>query len=151
MRKWKSQKAAIEEGWNTYRQIVAPPKYQVDLLSLAHEAPLVGHSGIVKTRDRLLEHFYWPGIEKNIKKFCKSCETCQKVGKPNQTIPPAPLKPIPTTGEPFKHILTDCVGLVTKTRMVNKYILMLMCSATRFPEAIPLRVIATKKSSRSNN
>ena len=134
----------MEVGQNAYRQIVAPQKYQADLLSLAHEAPLAGHLGIAKTRDRLLEHFYRPGIEKSVKEFCKSCETCQKVGKPNQTIPPAPLKPIPTTGEPFDRILMDCVGPLHKTRMGSKYILTIMCSATRFPEAILLSHIHEK-------
>ncbi|KAI4883006.1 hypothetical protein NFI96_006287 [Prochilodus magdalenae] len=42
-----------------------------------------------------------------------SCGTCQKTGKPNQVIPPAPLPPIPVT-------------------------------ATRFPEAIPLRNITAQ-------
>ena len=126
MRKWRSQRAAMEEGRNAYRQIVAPQKYQADLLSLAHEAPLAGYLGIAKTRDRLLEHFKWPGIEKSVKEFCKAYETCQKVGKPNQTIPPAPLKPIPTTGEPFDRILMDCVGPLPKTEIGNKYILTIM-------------------------
>ena len=40
-------------------------------------------------------------------------------------------------------ILMDCVGPLPKTRMGNKYILTLMCSATRFPEEIPLGVIST--------
>ncbi len=27
------------------------------------------------------------------------------VGKPNQSIPPAPLNPIPAIGEPFEHVM----------------------------------------------
>lgn len=42
--------------------------------------------------------------------FCRSCHTCQVSGKPNQTIPVAPLKPIPVMGEPFEHVIVDCVG-----------------------------------------
>lgn len=42
--------------------------------------------------------------------FCTGCSTCQIVGKPNQVVPPAPLQPIPVIGEPFKHVIVDCVG-----------------------------------------
>ena len=32
------------------------------------------------------------------------------VGKPNQTIPKAPLRPIPAFEEPFSRVIIDCVG-----------------------------------------
>lgn len=74
-------------------------------------------------------------------RFCKTCRTCQVVGKPNQPIPPAPLQPIPVVGEPFEHIMVDCVGPLPKSKAGNQFLLTLMCVATRFPEAIPLRKI----------
>ena len=68
------------------------------------------------------------------------------VGKPNQIIPKAPLHPIPAIGEHFSRILIDCVGPLPKTKAENQYnfILTIMCVATRFPEAIPLRNIRSK-------
>ena len=59
---------------------------------------------------------------------------CQLVGRPNQTIPPAPLQPIPACGEPLGHIIIDCVGPLPKTRSGNKYLLTIMCEFTRFPD-----------------
>ena len=66
------------------------------------------------------------------------------VGKPNQKIPPAPLQPIPAFEEPFSRILIDCVGPLPKTKSGNQYLLTVMCTSTRFPEAIPLRDIKAK-------
>ena len=66
------------------------------------------------------------------------------VGKPNQTIPKAPLQPIPAFDEPFSRILIDCVGPLPRTKSGNEYLLTIMCTSTRFPEAIPLRNIKTK-------
>lgn len=63
------------------------------------------------------------------------------MGKSNQVIPPAPLLPIPVIGEPFEHIIIDCVGPLPKTKAGNQFLLTMMCTATRFPEAIPLRKI----------
>ena len=76
--------------------------------------------------------------------FCRSCHTRQIVGKPNQKIPLAPLHPIPAFEEPFSRVLIDCVGPLPKTKSGNQYMLTIMCTSTRFPEAIPLRNIKTR-------
>ena len=66
--------------------------------------------GINKTYHKIINNFYWPGLKSDVSKFCKTCCTCQMVGKPNQTIPKAQLQPIPTFDEPFSRILIGCVG-----------------------------------------
>lgn len=76
-----------------------------------------------------------------MRQHCKTCHVCQVVGKPNQVIPPYPLYPIPVVGEPFDRVLVDCVGPLPRTKSGNKFLLTVMCSARRFPEAIPMRKI----------
>ena len=66
------------------------------------------------------------------------------VGKPNQPVPPAPLRPVPAVGEPFEHVLVDCVGPLPKAKSGNQFLLTMMCISTGFPEAIPLRKITAK-------
>lgn len=66
------------------------------------------------------------------------------VGKQNQTIPKAPLKPIPAVEEPFSRIIVDYVGPLPKTRSGNQYLLTIVCATSRIPEAIPLRNIKAK-------
>ena len=80
-------------------------------------------------------------MRRDVSQYCKTCHTCQLVGKPNQTIPVAPLHPIPAFEEPFSRIIIDCVGPLPKTKSGNEYLLTVMCASTRFPEAIPLRKI----------
>ena len=67
-------------------QIVIPRVYRPEILNLAYETPMSGHSGVNKTYHKILNHFYWPGKKSDVSQFCKSCHTCQMVGKPNQTI-----------------------------------------------------------------
>ena len=67
------------------------------------------------------------------------------MGKPNQLVPAAPLQPISVCGEPFSHVLVDCVGPLPKTKLGNQYLLTIMCKFTHFPEAIPLRNIKAPK------
>lgn len=64
--------------------------------------------------------------------------------KPNQVIPAAPLKLIPVIGKPFKHVIVDCVGPLPETKSGNQYILTVMCTATRYPEAVLLRSLKAR-------
>ena len=91
-----------------------------------------------------MRHFYWPSIRKDVAAYCRTCHTCQLVGKPNQKIPAAPLKPIPVLEEPFSRIIIDCVGPLPRTKAGHEYLLTIMDAASRFPEAIPLRKITSQ-------
>ena len=144
MRKWRSPEVPADDEWAVNHQIVIPKIYRSEILSLAHETPMSGHLGVNKTYYKILNHFYWPGLKTDVSNYCRSCHTCQVVGKPNQVIPKAGLQPIPAFDEPFSRIIIDCVGPLPKTKSGNEYLLTIMCASTRFPEAIPLRNIKTK-------
>ena len=144
MRKWRPFDVPADDEWAIYHQIVVPKSYRHEILSIAHESPMSGHLGINKTYHKIIYHFYWPGLRSDVSKYCKTCHTCQMVGKPNQTIPKAQLQHIPAFDEPFSRILIDCVGPLPRTKSGNEYLLTIMCTSTRFPEAIPLRNIKTK-------
>ena len=144
MRKWRPPDVSAEDEWTVNHQIVVPRVYRPEILNLAHETPMSGHLGVNKTYHKILNHFYWPGIKSDVSQHCKSCHTCQMVGKPNQTIPKAQLQPIPAFDEPFSRVIIDCVGPLPKTKKGCEYLLTIMCASTRFPEAIPLRNIKAK-------
>ncbi|XP_059810752.1 uncharacterized protein LOC132383599 isoform X1 [Hypanus sabinus] len=144
MRKWRSPTIPASEDWNVVYQVVVPKAYRNEILTLAHSVPLGGHQGVRKTVDKILKHFYWPGLRKDVAMFCKTCHTCQIVGKPNQVTPIAPFQPIPAFGEPFSKVIVDCVGPLPKTKTGYQYLLTIMCTSSRFPEAVPLRNIKAK-------
>ena len=144
MRKWRPFDVPADDEWAVYHQIVVPKSYRHEILSIVHESPMSGHLGINKTYHKIINHFYWPGLKSVVTKYCKTCHTCQMVGKPNQTIPKAQLQAIPAFDEPFSRIFIDCVGPLPRTKSGNEYLLTIMCTSTRFPEAIPLRNIKTK-------
>ncbi|XP_066939693.1 uncharacterized protein [Macrobrachium rosenbergii] len=120
------------------KQIMVPYVYRNELIALAHESGLAGHFGIHKTSVKLLMNYYWPKLKADVKKFVNSCDVCQKVSKPNQPIPKAPLCPIPVVSEPFKEVIIDVVGPLPRTRSGNEYIFTIMDKMSRYPEAIPL-------------
>ncbi|KAJ1212450.1 hypothetical protein NDU88_000110 [Pleurodeles waltl] len=121
------------------RRLVIPQEYRKFLLTLAHDIPLAGHLGQMKTWDRLVPLFHWPRMSEDTKEFCKSCETCQASGKTGGA-PKAPLIPLPVVGVPFERVGVDIVGpLDPPTASGNRFILVVVDHATRYPEAIPLR------------
>ncbi|XP_063970042.1 uncharacterized protein LOC135157629 [Lytechinus pictus] len=144
MRKWRPPRRPADEDWCIIHQVVVPPCYRTDILKMAHELPMAGHVGIRKTEDRIMRHFYWPKMHKDVVHFCKTCHTCQIIGKAQPSIKPAPLIPIPAFDEPFTRVLVDCVGPLPRTRSGHIFLLTIMDLSTRFPEAIPLRSITAK-------
>ena len=140
LHKWSSFVTDDSDCDSVY-QIVVPVGCRQHVMSVVHESTWAGHLGITKTYQAILRHFYWPGLKSDIAKHCRVCHVCQVGGKPNQIAPPAPLHPIPVIAEPFERVIIDCVGPLPRTKSGNQYLLTIMCAATRYPEAIPLRSI----------
>ena len=84
IRKWSTLDTPANDEWRVISQIVVPSEYCMEVLHLAHEASMAGHLGISKTCQKIIQHFYWSGLKKDVKLFCQSCHTCQITGKPNQ-------------------------------------------------------------------
>lgn len=106
-----------------WKKVVVPMGYRSQILNLAHDHVLSGHLGVRKTYDRVLRYFFWPGLKFDVVAHCRSCHVCQLAGKQNQSIPLAPLHPIPVIGEPFEGIIIDCVGPLPKSKSGYQYIL----------------------------
>ncbi len=97
------------DEWNTeIQQLVVPPNFRREVITLAHSSILAAHAGSKKTTKRILKVFFWPGLYKDVKDFCHACEQCQKGAKANRK--QAPLQPLPTVEVPFKRIAIDIVG-----------------------------------------
>uniref|UniRef100_A0A672IAI9 Gypsy retrotransposon integrase-like protein 1 n=1 Tax=Salarias fasciatus TaxID=181472 RepID=A0A672IAI9_SALFA len=143
LRTWMPRKDT-DKVLDSVKQVVVPKPFRAQVLALAHDSPWSGHLGVTKTYDRILKHFFWPGLKKDVATHCRTCHTCQIVGKPNQVVSPAPLCPIPVMAEPFERVIVDCVGPLPRTKAGNQFLITIMCTATRFPEAIPVCKITAK-------
>ena len=133
------------DNCNVLTQIVIPVPFRNKIMKIAHEHVLSGHFGVSKTHKRVLQHFYWPKMRRDIKNFVRTCHQCQVVGSPNIKITKAPLRPIPVVKEPFHEVLIDIVGPLPKTKSGNTCILTILDRTTRYPEAIPLRTFKAEK------
>ena len=83
--------------------IVIPSKLRPRVLMLAHE----GHPGIVSMKQRLQSKVWWPGIDKEAERFCKTCFGCQLVSSPSH---PEPIKSTPLPQGPWQDLALDLLG-----------------------------------------
>eukprot|EP00745_Piridium_sociabile_P007801 TRINITY_DN15246_c0_g1_i12.p2 TRINITY_DN15246_c0_g1~~TRINITY_DN15246_c0_g1_i12.p2 ORF type:complete len:255 (+),score=21.88 TRINITY_DN15246_c0_g1_i12:1670-2434(+) len=122
-------------------QIVTPTAVKAKVLFAAHDGLLAGHFGIAKTLNRVQNRFWWPGISRDVKEYCRTCEMCQKCSAKGRT-PDIPLHEMPRIDVPFKRIAIDIVGpFQPLSEDKHRYLLTIVDVATRFPEAIPLKTI----------
>ncbi|XP_065407431.1 uncharacterized protein LOC135972648 [Chrysemys picta bellii] len=121
----------------TFRQLLVPRRLRAGLLHLAHANPWAGHLGREKTLQRVARRFFWPGIHREVADFCASCPECQRAGP--KGVAPAPLVPMPVVGVPFERIGMDLVGPLERSKTGNRFILVVVDYATRYPEAVPLK------------
>lgn len=56
--------------------LMAPRKLDPHLLALHHDVPIAGYEGQAKTLAALRKRFYWSGMSKDVKEYCRSCVSC---------------------------------------------------------------------------
>lgn len=84
-------------------RIVIPQSLRKQVLHLAHE----GHQGIVKVKSRLRTKVWWPKMDTDAERICKSCHGCQVV---SGFCAPEPMQRVePPTG-PWQDVAIDVLG-----------------------------------------
>lgn len=97
---------------------------------------MVGHLGITKTKDRVLQRNYWPGVFHDITQCCCSCEVYQRDN--NHRSGKVAMVSMPLISCPIERIAMDLIGPLPKSKEGNKFILTIVDYATRYPEAVAL-------------
>lgn len=68
------------------------------------------HLAIKRTIQKVLAEFFWPRISSDIKRFCQSCDVCQRILHKERTIK-APLGKMPRINVPFQRVAMDLWAL----------------------------------------
>ncbi|PNX73909.1 hypothetical protein L195_g029819, partial [Trifolium pratense] len=104
--------------WKDRLVVPAQPSLIAQILTEFHASPIGGHSGILCTKARICQQFYWPNMSKDIVKSVSECLICQQA-KSASTLSAGLLQPLPIpsriwediamnfiTGLPMSHSLT---------------------------------------------
>jgi hypothetical protein len=117
--------------------IFLPASLKQEALTDAHGNLLVGHDGIYKTKERLLQCFYWPGMDTDIAAHLQTCHRCQMCHT-DDCPPPALLSSLPQPTEPNQCVHADLFGPLKTTDSGKKFILCMTDALTKYVELVPL-------------
>jgi hypothetical protein len=115
-------------------RLVIPKILQKKVLNLAHEV----HQGIVKTKQRLRSKVWWPNIDKEAEKVCRTCHGCQVVQLPSR---PESMVRTRLPESPWEIIACDLLGPIDN----NIYILAVIDYYSRWIEIDILKSITSSK------
>jgi hypothetical protein len=119
------------------RSVLLVPQHLIpDILHEAHGHFLAGHFGISKTKERLLQSYYWPNMESDISEHLRRCNKCQ-TAKPGKTAPEL-LSPLPQCTELNQRVHADLFGPLKTSEGDKKFILCITDAFTKYVELVVL-------------
>ncbi|GFO15088.1 gypsy retrotransposon integrase-like protein 1 [Plakobranchus ocellatus] len=91
------------------KQVVLPKPLREYVMSVVHDSITGAHLGIRRTKDKFLSNFYWPGVDGDVTRYCRSCDVYQRTVKKG-TVPRVLLEKVTLIDTPFKRVAIDLVG-----------------------------------------
>lgn len=98
----------------------------------------LSHPGINTSRKLISKRFFWPGINKDIGLWAKTCVNCQKSKVQRHTV--SNLGQF-SSSDRFEHIHVDIVGPLPTSSEGFRYLVTVIDRRTHWPEAFPTRDI----------
>lgn len=110
-------------------RIVVPLSLQAKFVDFAHSA----HQGIVRTKQRLRETYWFPGIDRVVEEKVKSCVTCQENDKSHSTHS-APMQSVEFPDSAWEKIAIDIVGPIENAPQDQRYAIVVVDYHSKWPE-----------------
>ncbi|KAI7789804.1 hypothetical protein IRJ41_010978 [Triplophysa rosa] len=111
------------------KRLVVPCALRERLVHLAHE----GHQGLVRTKQRLRELYWWPRMDDLVHTILRACVTCQASDKSAKMVT-APMQPVEYPKGPFQHVAIDIVGPFERGAADCKFAITLIDYFSKWPE-----------------
>lgn len=113
-----------------------------EILKLAHDSPAAGHGDVFRTFTNISPHYYWPKMNESIRKYVKTCDSCQKskhrAGKQFGTY-----MPLSIPDERWRSINVDFLsGMEPDAKTKYDNILVVTCQLSKMSHFIPCRKTA---------
>ncbi|KRZ65366.1 Transposon Tf2-6 polyprotein [Trichinella papuae] len=95
----------------------------------------LSHPGIRGSRRLVRQNYVWPGMNKDVAQWTRSCQNCQRTKVHRHTKTPLEVFTVPDRR--FDHVHLDIVGPLPPSRGFS-YLLTMIDRFTRWPEVVPL-------------
>lgn len=110
-------------------RFIVPLSLRKTLVVLAHE----DHQGIGRTKQRLRELYWFPGMDEMAQSYAAGCTLCPELDRTAKTFA-APLQPVPLPTAPWTKLGLDIVGPFETATWNCRYAITLTDYYTKWPE-----------------
>lgn len=117
--------------------LVVPTLLRDHVLHYCHDVKTAGHLGVIKTQERVRQHFFWRSMRDDVYLYVQSCAVCNQNKKPSPKHPRASLGRY-HAGFPMERIHLDILGPFNESSQGNVYILMMIDQFTKWLELAAL-------------
>ncbi|UYV84592.1 K02A2.6-like [Cordylochernes scorpioides] len=114
---------------NEKEKILVPVSLRNKLLSFAHKA----HQGMVRTKQRLRESYWWPGMDKDVEDLVTNCWVCKNHDKRLKSIR-VPITPVERPANPWTKLGLDIVGPFIDSEIGFRFAITLIDYTSKWPE-----------------
>ncbi|GFX85444.1 retrovirus-related Pol polyprotein from transposon 412 [Trichonephila clavipes] len=115
---------------------IIDPTRVLTILNELHGGRTGGYFGVVKTLQKVCEHFYWNNVWSDEAKWCHICDPCAARKGPRKRI--RGRQQLYNGGAPFERIAFAILGSLPRSSDGNNNILVVMDYFTKWPEAYPI-------------
>lgn len=102
-----------------------------------HFAPLGGHQGFARTRERIRQYYFWQGMSKDIRDTISCCDICSR--NKHQIPTKMPMQITTTAKRPFERVALDIVGPLPESLEGYQYLLTFQDDLSKFVGAVPIK------------
>lgn len=124
-------------------KIVLPTPNRQQIMSEHHDNAISGHFGTQRTWARVFEHYYWPGMRKDIHRFVKTCDVCGAHKSP-QDSRAGLMGNYKNISFPFQLISVDLMGPFPRSKKGNTQLFVVIDWFTKFVLVQPMAKATSK-------
>lgn len=111
---------------------------KLNILRKFHNDPIFGgHCGQKKLFAKIRERYFWKYMTKDIARYVRNCEICQKTKVVQCTKEPMVITPTPQ--RPFDCIIIDTIGKLKKSINGYEYAVTIVCEMSKYLVTIPTK------------
>ena len=104
---------------------------------IEHAHKVLGHLGMLRTTDYIRRWYWWPGLGKEVDRFCRSCPVCQMTKTSNEK-PAGLLHSLPIPRQPWNSIAMDFIGPFPESNKHN-CLWVVLCRLTSMVHLVPVK------------
>ncbi|KRK05548.1 uncharacterized protein Dyak_GE28019, partial [Drosophila yakuba] len=127
-----------KDRWDQHPWKLCVPEEEIQqILAENHCQAEAGHMGMFKTARRIRNKYFWPQLTKDVRKFVRSCESCQQYKVEQQK---AAGKMLTRVAEaPWETVCVDFVGPLPRSKHGNTTLLVMVDKFSKWVELAAIR------------